>query len=231
MNKIVILGNGILGSKLAKDTGWDILSRSVDGLDLTDINTWGHLLLPYDTIVNCIAHTDTYDDNKETHWNVNYKAVVELADYCNNHGKKLVHVSTDYVYANSLDTPDEEGVPSHQSTYYAYTKLLGDAYIELKSKNYLILRGTHKPNPFPYEGAWTNHLGNFDYIDVIADYYIKLIEKDAKGLFNVGTEFKSMHRLAQRTKPNVTPVRNKDIKIPLNVSMNVSKLNKFLNEN
>jgi len=228
--KVVILGNGTLGSELAKQTGWDILSRSVDGIDLTDITTWAHKLLPYDTIVNCIAYTNTYTNSKELHWAINYKAVVELMDYCNNHDKKLVHISTDYVYANSIGTPDEEGVPVHQPTYYAYTKLLADGYIELKGKNYLILRGTHKPTPFPYEGAWTNHLGNFDYINVIVDFYIKLIKKDAKGIFNVGTEFKSMHRLAQRTNPNVKPILNNDIRVPLDVSMNVSKLNKFIHE-
>jgi dTDP-4-dehydrorhamnose reductase len=127
--KPVILGNGILGKELTKQTGWDILSRSVNDLDLRDITTWAHLLLPYDTIINCIAHTKTYDDNKKLHWDINYKAVVELVDYCNMHGKKLVHVSTDYVYTNSIGAPDEDGVPVHQATYYAYTKLLADGYI------------------------------------------------------------------------------------------------------
>jgi len=229
--KPVILGNGILGKELAKQTGWDILSRSVDGIELTDITTWAHKLLPYDTIINCIAYTNTYDNNKKLHWDVNYKAVVELMDYCNNHNKKLVHVSTDYVYTNSQSAQDEEGIPVHQATYYAYTKLLADGYIELKGKNYLILRGTHKPTPFPYEQAWINHLGNFDYIDVITDYYVKLIKNDAKGLFNVGTEFKSMYRLALETKPEVTPIYTNDIRVPLDVSMKITKLNKFLNEN
>ena len=229
--KPVILGNGILGKELSKQTGWDILSRSVDGIDLRDITTWAHLLLPYDVIVNCIAHTKTYDDNKKSHWDINYKAVVELVDYCNMHGKKLVHISTDYVYTNSIGSPDEDGVPVHQATYYAYTKLLADGYIELKSKDYLILRGTHKPTPFPYGGAWIDHLGNFDYVDVISDLYIKLIKNNKKGLFNVGTEFKSMYCLAKKTKPNVLSIRNEDIRVPLNVSMNVKKLNKFLDEN
>jgi nucleoside-diphosphate-sugar epimerase len=228
--KCVILCNGLLGSELAKQTGWDILSRSVDGIDLTKITTWAHLLLPYDTIINCVAYTNTYDNNKKTHWDTNYKAVVDLTDYCYNHNKKLVHVSTDYVYANSIGSPSEEDIPVHQSTYYAYTKLLADSYIELKSKNYLILRGTHKPTPFPYKGAWINHLGNFDYVNIIANLYVKLIKKDAKGLFNVGTEFKSMHRLAEKTNPNVSPIYNEDIRVPLNVSMNVSKLNNFLND-
>ena len=229
--KAVILGNGLLGKELAKQTGWDILSRSVDGIDLTNITTWAHLLLPYDTIINCIAYTNTYDNNKTKHWDTNYKAVVELMDYCNNHSKKLVHISTDYVYTNSIGTPDEEGIPVHQSTYYAYTKLLADGYIELKGKNYLILKGTHKPTPFPYEGAWTNHLGNFDYVDVITKLYVKLIKGNATGIFNVGTKFKSMHRLASQTKSNVKPVISDDIRVPLNVSMDVSKLNRFLDEN
>ena len=227
--KPIILGNGLLGKELSKQTGWDILSRSVNGIDLRDITTWAHLLLSYDTIINCIAHTKTYDDNKQLHWDINYKAVAELVDYCNMLDKKLVHVSTDYVYANSIGAPDENDVPVHQSTHYAYTKLLADGYIELKSKNYLILRGTHKPTPFPFEGAWMNHLGNFDYINVIADFYIKLIKKGATGLFNVGTEFKSMYRLAQETQPNVLPIRNEDIRVPLDVSMNVSKLKNFIN--
>ena len=229
--KPVILGNGILGKELAKQTGWDILSRSVNGLDLTDIITWGDKLLPYDTIINCIAYTKTYDDNKQKHWDVNYKAVSVLTDYCKLHYKKLIHVSTDYVYANSDNPQTEEGVPVHQATYYAYTKLLADAYIELKSKNYLILRGTHKPSPFPYNGAWVNHLGNFDYLNVISNLYIDLIKKGAKGIFNVGTEFKSMHRLAKQTRPDVAPIYNTDIRIPLNVGMNVDKLNRFLDEN
>jgi dTDP-4-dehydrorhamnose reductase len=229
--KPVILGNGLLGKELTKQTGWDILSRSVNGVDLTDITTWAHLLLPYDTIINCIAYTNTYDDDKKKHWNINYKSVVELMDYCNNHGKKLVHISTDYVYANSLGVPNEDNIPVHQSTYYAYTKLLADGYIELKGKNYLILRGTQKPTPFPYEKAWINQLGNFDYVNVIADLYIKLIKKDAKGLFNVGTEPKSMYILAQKTNPDVKYTYINDEKIPLDVSMDVSKLNKFLYEN
>lgn len=229
--KLIILGDGLLGKELNKQTGWDILSRSVNNIDLTNIDTWKDLLLPYNVIVNCIAYTNTYDNDRKLHWDTNYKAVADLVDYCNDHKKKLVHVSTDYVYANSMNCPDENGVPVHQSTYYAYTKLLADGYIELKSKDYLILRGTHKPTPFPYEGAWINHLGNFDYVDIIAKLYIDLIQNNASGIYNVGTEFKSMFKLAQRTNPGVSPIYNSNIQVPLSVNMDVSKLNKFLHEN
>jgi hypothetical protein len=224
--KPVILGNGLLGTELHKQTGWDILSRKENKVEATNIISWSALLLPYDTIINCIANTNTYSNNKKAHWDINYKFVSELVTYCNEHGKKLVHISTDYVYTNSLEVPTEEDVPVHQATHYAHTKLLADGYIELKSKNYLILRATHKPTPFPYEGAWINQLGNFDYVNVIASMMIKLINSQAQGIFNVGTKFKSMYSLALQTNPKVKPIYNSDIKVPLNTTMDV---NKYLN--
>jgi hypothetical protein len=37
-----------------------------------------------------------------------------------------------------------------------------------------------------------------------------------------------MYCLAKKTKPSVLPIRNEDIRVPLNVSMDISKLKKFL---
>jgi nucleoside-diphosphate-sugar epimerase len=225
--KPIILGNGLLGTEFQKQTSWDILSRKKNQIEATDINKWLNLLNPYNTIINCIANTDTYSNVKKLHWDVNYKFVSELVDYCNEYDKKLIHISTDYVYANSLGIPTEEDIPVHQATYYAYTKLLADGYIELKSKNYLILRGTHKPTPFPYKGAWINQFGNFDYVDVIASMMIKLIKKDICGVFNIGTELKSMYSLALKTNLQVNPIYNTDERIPLNNIMNINKYKKY----
>jgi dTDP-4-dehydrorhamnose reductase len=227
MDNIVILGDGLLGTELHKQTGWDILSRKKDKIEATNIVSWSGLLLPYDTIINCIANTNTYSNNRKSHWDVNYKFVSDLVTYCNEHGKKLIHISTDYVYTNSIGIPTEEDIPVHQATHYAHTKLLADGYIELKSKNYLILRATHKPTPFPYEGAWINQLGNFDYVDVIASMMVKLIKGKANGVFNVGTEFKSMYTLAKQTNPKVNPIYNTDIRIPLNNTMNTDKYESY----
>lgn len=224
MSSVVVLGDGLLGSELSKQTGWDILSRKKDNIEATDITTWSALLLPYDTVINCIANTNTYSDNRKLHWDVNYKFVSHLVTYCNEHGKKLVHISTDYVYANSIGVPTESDVPVHQPTHYAHTKLLADGYIELKSKNYLILRATHKPTPFPYEKAWSNQLGNFDYVNVIASIMVKLINSQSQGTFNVGTEPKSMYQLALKTNPKVDPIAVSDIKVPLNTLMSLTKL-------
>lgn len=235
--RIAILGDGLLGSELHKQTGWDIISRKKDGFDITDSDTFNMLLdilydnhngflgysMKYDVVVNCIANTDTYSDDKSKHWNVNYKGVSELVDFCNKHRIKLVHISTDYVYSNSNEFASETDVPIHSNNWYSYTKLLADAYIELKSDNYLICRSTHKPNPFPYEQAWINQFGNFDYVDIISSIIVKLIMRECSGIYNVGTELKSMFELAKRTKPNVV-AKISPSNFPSNTTMKLTKM-------
>ncbi len=228
--KILVLGNGILGAEISKQTNWPSLNRSIDGFDITrDLNKYSEKILSYDQVLNCIGYTDTYSMDKEPHWNINYKAVVELVDLCNKKNTKLIHISTDYLYANSLENASELDVPVHCQNWYGYTKLLADAYVQLKSNNFLLLRSTHKENPFPYDGGWTNQIGNFDYVNKIADLIIKLIKNDAHGIFNVGTEKKSMYQLAQRTKQDVEKIKfDEKTSIPKNVSMNLKKLKSFL---
>jgi dTDP-4-dehydrorhamnose reductase len=221
---VLVLGDGLLGSEIVKQTNWDYISRKKDGFDITknEFNFYG-----YDVIINCIAFTNTYSNDKESNWNVNYKAVADLVDYCNKYNIKLVHISTDYVYTNSNSECAENDIPVHGNNWYSYTKLLADAYIELKSSNYLICKGTHKPNPFPYEVAWADQWGNFDYVDVIASLIINLVMSNNFGIFNVGTEFKSMFDLAKITNKNVKPAGKPEY-VPKNTSMDISKLKKSI---
>jgi dTDP-4-dehydrorhamnose reductase len=224
--KIVVLGDGLLGNEIVKQTDWDYISRKKDNIDFIKIESWSELLLPYDVIINCIAHTKTYDPNKELHWDINYKAVSILVEYCNNHNKKLVHISTDYVYTNSVNEANENNVPIHGNNWYSYTKLLADAYIELKSKNYLICRETHKPNPFPYETAWVDQIGNFDYVDKIALLIIELVKNNSQGIYNIGTELKSIFTLSNSTASTTPGLKPENV--PSNTSMNINKLKNAL---
>ena len=237
MSNVVILGDGLLGSELTTQTKWDMISRKKDGFDITDSSTFSLLLETYDgmaqkakygTIINCIANTDTYSTDRQAHWDVNYKGVAELVEFCNKWKVKLVHISTDYVYANSTTVPTEEHIPVHQETYYAYTKLLADGYIELRSENYLIIRTTHKPYPFPYSKAWINQVGNFDYVNTTASIITQLLQRNAMGIVNVGTEIKTIYQLAKQTNKEVRPTLIPLSTIPTNTVMNLDKLKAIL---
>ena len=229
--RVLILGDGLLGSEIINQTEWDYISRKEHGFDVTDLDTY-HLLTkvefgavqhcPYDVILNCIANTNTYSDDKDSHWNVNYKGVSNLIDFCNNWNIKLVHISTDYLYSGSDSEATEDTVPVHCNNWYGYTKLLGDGLVQLQSKHYLLCRCTHKPKPFPYDVAWIDQVGNFDYVDNIAKIIISMVTNNLKGLYNVGTETKTIYELASETrkvKKIYSPAH-----VPKNLSMNLNKL-------
>jgi dTDP-4-dehydrorhamnose reductase len=107
--KILVLGDGKLGSEIVKQTGWKYISRKKDEFDITDPNCYiKHLVKvfdgvaakkKYDVIVNCIANTDTYSTDKQAMFETNFEAVADLSDFCKAYDIKLFHISTDYVYA------------------------------------------------------------------------------------------------------------------------------------
>jgi len=205
--KVLILGDGLLGKEMIKQSGWEYISHSQDKFDVTqDFHHVAVLIddIDPDVVVNCIGYTDTYSKERDIHWKVNYEFVVNLANFCDSRDIKLVHISTDYIYANSEggSAKKETDVPVHQDTWYAYTKLISDAYMQLFD-NYLMVRCSFKPKPFPYEKAFGNVVGNFDYVDVIAGQIIDLVKEERSGVWNIGTKLKTVYDLAKQTKPDI----------------------------
>jgi len=223
MNNIVVLGDGMLGSELVKQTGWPSISRKKNNIDFTSPGSYTHLLKGYKTVINCIAYTNTYSDERTKHWDVNYKAVADLVLFCNLNQIKVIHISTDHIYANSPSKASEDTVPQHLGTWYGYTKLLGDAHVQMASNNYLVIRESHKPYPFPYKQAWYNQITNGDYVNVIASLIIKLVNNGVSGVYNVGTEGKTWYALTREefgTIPSLTPTG-----APNDITMDLTKLN------
>ena len=223
-NNVLVLGDGLLGRELINQTNWDYVSRSKDGFDVNHLDEF--ILSNYDIVINCIAHTDTYTEEREDHWNVNCKFVDELIDYCNEHFIKLIHISTDYVYSNSIPFASENDVPVHCNNWYGYTKLLSDGLIQLRSEDYLLIRCSHKPTPFVYDNAWIDYVGNFDYVDTIATLIVDCVNKDLSGVYNVGTDVKTMFDLANET--NVVESSFTPSHVPNNLSMDLTKLKSSL---
>jgi len=230
-NSKVVLGSGKLAKEfMSQKPSWNWVSRKFDGIDFNKTN-WYWRINNYGTVINCVANTNTYGKLRGDHWNTNYMGVMNLVDWCNGTNQKLVHISTDYIYAGSKENATEEDIPVTNKTWYAHTKMLGDAYVQARANNYLLIRTSFKPNPWPYSNAITTQVGNFDYIDVITRLIVRLIDNNAEGVFNVGTETKTIHDLAIQTKPGVREsfnILNKHM--PKNTTMNTTKMKEFLNE-
>ena len=70
--------------------------------------------------------------------------------------------------------------------------------------------------------AWSNQTTNGDYVTVIADLIIKLVNKNSSGVYNVGTEEKTWFNLTkQEFKTN--PIPRPEI-APFDISMNINKM-------
>ena len=219
--RVLILGDGLLGSELHRQTGWNIAARNLGNLDITSKFKLKYLLFPYTTVINCIAHTDTYSNDQDKHMEVNYHFPMLLSDICKSYKKKLVHISTEFVYANNSTPATETDLPIPDKTWYAYSKLLADEYIKATNSNSLICRELHKPNPFPYPEVWKVKTSG-DTVDKIAEIIIQLVRKKAKGVFNVGTGSKFLKEIANSSTEVPAPFY-----VPEDTSMDLSKLNNF----
>jgi dTDP-4-dehydrorhamnose reductase len=225
MSKL-ILGDGLLGSYLVENTDWNYVSRKKDNIDFTNVSSYAKLIDKYDTIINCIGKSDCYENNKSVYWNINYKGVADLVDLCNDTNKKLVHISSDYVYAKSKPFASEDDVPVHCRNWYGYTKLLADGYIELRSDDYLIVRTSFKNDLVhkDYKYGWMQ-FGNFDFVNIIGDMIIDIINLNVKGIYNIGTKTKTLYDLFSVDNDSIKPTFNYPHEsVPSNVTMNLNKI-------
>jgi len=92
--------------------------------------------------INCAAYTavDKAEENIEICRLINATAVKYLANACQKHGSKLVHVSTDYVFDGTKNTAyTEDDKPNPQSAY-GYTKLEGEEQAIANNPDALVIR-------------------------------------------------------------------------------------------
>ena len=122
----------------------EVIGLDVDGLDITDLNAVTELFLKekFDAVINCAAYTNVNkcESERELAFKVNAVGPRNLAIACDKIGAKLLHVSTDYVFAGDGDTPYVEWDICQPASVYGNTKYLGECYIREFSSKYFIVR-------------------------------------------------------------------------------------------
>jgi dTDP-4-dehydrorhamnose reductase len=93
-------------------------------------------------VLNAVAHTavDRAEDEPAKAHRVNGEAVGELAQACKRDGARLVHYSTDYVFAGGLRRPIRENDPTGPVSVYGASKLAGEEAIRAVGCDHMILR-------------------------------------------------------------------------------------------
>ena len=149
MNKILVIGaTGQLGSELkvlSKNYSQyecffaDRTQVSLDNLSV--LKSQLETIQP-NIILNCGAYTavDKAESETESADLVNHQAVAVLASYAKEHGAKLIHISTDYVFDGTSSTALTEEAITNPINVYGATKRAGELAALAVNPDVLIIR-------------------------------------------------------------------------------------------
>jgi len=201
MKIFVIGGTGILGSELKKiDNDIICVGSEYDIYEFTKLKEKLDQENP-DIIINCCAIKSQNVDNKTIlAINVNIIGASNISKYCIENNKRLVFISTDYVYSGETGNYSESDhlLPVNN---YAWTKLSGEVSTRLVS-NHLIVR-TSFGGKFEHQKAYKNLYTSKDYVDIIAPMILKSVKSDLVGILNIGTNKKNIYEYAKNRLEDV----------------------------
>jgi dTDP-4-dehydrorhamnose reductase len=173
-----------------------------------------------DIIIHAGAVTDSNIVDKDPCLAIDTNVIgtAHISQYCIQYNKKLIFISTDYVYPGTVGNYQESD-PLLPHNNYAWTKLAGECSVKLVT-DYLIIRTSFGSSEFPYTQAWTNHIVSKDYVDIIAPMILKATKSNITGILNIGTNPKTMFEYAYKRNKEIKPLEKKSF---TNFSLNTKK--------
>jgi dTDP-4-dehydrorhamnose reductase len=129
MTYLVTGANGQLGLCMREVLGESAEYAGHSELDITDeeaVKAWFQKR-EYDFVINCAAYTavDKAEDEPQRAMILNADAAGLLAKY----GKRIIHISTDYVFAGDAKSPISETEKTEPKGAYGKTKLAGEKLV------------------------------------------------------------------------------------------------------
>lgn len=185
--KILLLGkNGMLGSqfdsRLSDLPEVELLATDSDDLDILSFRALKktfEFFLP-EIVINCAGYTavDKAESKKKDAMKLNADAVKSITRLCNEHGSRLIHFSTDYVFDGRKEPPDgylESDMPNPLSTY-GETKFKGEEFILKEMTRGYIVRTSWLYGPRPVGEKGGNFVDtmlglNSDELRVVDDQF------------------------------------------------------------
>ena len=121
----------MLGSELADLAGksdWQVSTYDLPEFDLTNKQQLKELVDSADCIVNCAAYTnvDKAESEKDICTTVNATALKTLGKLAVAANKYVIHISTDFVFGDLTDAPQNENSPTKPLSVYGASKLAGE---------------------------------------------------------------------------------------------------------
>jgi dTDP-4-dehydrorhamnose reductase len=191
---------GMLGTDataLLGDHGHDVVGVDLGDLELTDATAVKAALEDVDVVLNCAAWTavDEAETREDDALVANATIPQLLAGAAAATGTRLVHISTDYVFAGDATSPYPEDAPTDPRSAYGRTKAAGESAVrQALPDGHLIVRtawlyGAHG-NCFPKTIARVaaerggvsvvdDQVGQPTWTRDVADLVIRLVDAEA----------------------------------------------------
>ena len=145
--RVVVTGaGGLLGRTLLEHAppSWEITGLKRDDLDVGDAESIESAFarLRPEVVINCAAFTDVdgAESNPFGALLVNEVGPRLLSFAANQHGSKLVHISTDFVFDGEKASPYVEGDKTNPLSIYGETKRNGEQAVREICDEHLIVR-------------------------------------------------------------------------------------------
>ncbi|WP_371327883.1 dTDP-4-dehydrorhamnose reductase [Demequina sp. NBRC 110051] len=142
---LVLGAHGMLGRDLVevlRAQGADVVAAGRGDVDILDGAAVERGVADADVVVNCAAYTavDAAESDQEAAERLNGDAAGVVARACAAAGARMVHVSTDYVFAGDAAEPYSEDAPIAPVSVYGMTKASGERQVRESGADALIVR-------------------------------------------------------------------------------------------
>ena len=154
---------------------------------------------------------------------LNIIGTANLVKACNDKNIKLIFFSSNYVYPG-IKGNYKETDPILPWNNYGWSKLGAESAVQMY-KNSLIIRACMTEKPFSHKFAFTNVETNFIFHDQFIKFFIKTIP--LKGVINIGGKRQSIFKFAKTFNKKIKGKKSTG-ELPLKISMNLKKLNRYI---
>ena len=170
-----------------------------------------------------------HEDNPSLSIQTNIVRTSNVVLMCERYNKKIIYISTDYVYEGKEGNYKETDAMK-PFTKYGWSKLGGECAVQMFD-NHLILRMAMNRKPFPHPKALKDMRKSIMYIEDAAKVTLKLLNE--KGIINVGGKSQSVYDFVKEENPNIQPIHLKDISdvnMATDCSMDTTKMKKVIDD-
>ena len=170
-----------------------------------------------------------HEDNPTLSIKTNIVGTANVVMACEKYNKKIIYISTDYVY-EGIDGNYKETDTMKPFTKYGWSKLGGECAVQMYD-NHLILRMAMNKKPFPHPKALIDMKKSLMYVEDAAKVTLQLL--DETGTINVGGKSQSVYDFVKETNSDIKPItlsEISDVNMATDCSMDTSKMKKLLDD-